>query len=284
MSDERLQKLMARAGIASRRECEEDIKQKRVTVNGKTASLGDKADPGKDEIRFDGTLLKMPAAFDYVMLNKPRGVISDEDVGGNWPAAREMIPLEGHYYPVGRLDVPSEGLLLFTNDGDLAHKLTHPRYEHEKVYHVLVVGTPSEDALQRWRAGVFIEGQKTLPATVRVLRKTSDGTWLEITMREGRKRQIRKVAALLDMHIQQLIRVKLGPLELGNLPSGAWRRLTEEEVARLKDVREKRARPRKQGARKQAPKPGGGRNKQNTTRGRSNSGKTRRGDRRSPPK
>ena len=243
MSEDRLQKLMAHAGIASRRDCETIIEQRRVTVNGKIATLGDKADPQRDDIRVDGARLNLPDSYDYFMLHKPKDVISDEDVGGNWPAAREIIPLEGHLYPVGRLDVKSEGLMLFTNDGELAHKLTHPRYDHPKTYHVTVDGKPSEKTLETWRRGISLDGTRTRATEVRVISKQRDTTVLEIVMREGRKRQIRRVAAALGHPAQRLVRVKLGPLELGNLPVGAWRRLTDEEIAALSAIREKKTRP-----------------------------------------
>jgi 23S rRNA pseudouridine2605 synthase len=237
MPEERLQKLLARGGYGSRRSCEQLITQGRVTVNGDVAQLGQRADPQKDDVRVDGQRLALPKSYMYIMLNKPRGVISDEDVGGNWPPARDLIPIEGHLYPVGRLDVQSEGLMLFTDDGQLAHRLTHPRYEHTKTYHVLVEGKPSEKTLDRWRHGVNLEGKDTNPAGVRALRKTREGTWVEVIMSEGRKRQIRRVAARLDHPALQIIRVKIGPLELGDLPTGAWRRLTDEEVASLQAVR-----------------------------------------------
>jgi 23S rRNA pseudouridine2605 synthase len=237
VAEDRLQKIMARAGIASRRACEEIIVQKRVTVNGELATLGMKADPQRDDIRVDGARLHLPDSYDYIMLNKPRDVISDEDVGGNWPAARELIPLGGYLYPVGRLDIKSEGLMLFTNDGDLAHRLTHPRYEHPKTYHVLVEGTPSEKTLDVWRRGLVLDGQRTAPAEARVMRKTRDGALLEVTLREGRKRQIRRVAAALGHPVMTLQRVALGPLQLGDLAPGAWRRLTDEEVAALRAIR-----------------------------------------------
>ena len=234
MTEERVQKIMAQAGIASRRKCEEIIEQKRVTVNGRIATLGMKADASRDDIRVDGARLQPPQAFAYIMLNKPRGVISDEDVGGNWPAARELIPLDGRLYPVGRLDVQSEGLLLFTNDGDLAHKLTHPRYEHPKVYRVLVAGNPSEKTLDMWRRGIMLDGKKTRPCTIERMQKIKGGTLLEITLKEGRKRQIRRVASVLEHPALSIERLSIGPLKLGNLPSGGWRRLTDEEVTTLK--------------------------------------------------
>lgn len=220
-----------------------------------------KADPARDDIRVDGQRLKLPGAYDYILFNKPRNVISDEDVGGNWPAAREMIPVEGRLYPVGRLDVPSEGLMLFTNDGELAHRLTHPSFEHPKTYRVLVSGHPDESTLDAWRRGVVVEEQRTLPAEVRRAGKTRESTWLEVTMREGRKRQIRRVAAKLGHPVLQLQRTGLGPLELGDLPVGSWRRLTEEEVRALKRVR-KQAKPSRGGRRAQRQRGPGTRGKQ----------------------
>jgi len=237
MPEERLQKLLARGGYGSRRSCEELIVQGRVTVNDAVAELGQRADPEKDDIRVDGQRLALPQSYMYIMLNKPRGVISDEDVGGNWPPARDLIPIEGHLYPVGRLDVQSEGLMLFTDDGQLAHRLTHPRYEHTKTYHVLVDGKPSEQALDQWRRGMRLDEKTTNPAGVQVLRKTREGTLLEVIMSEGRKRQIRRVAARLGHPALEIKRMKIGPLELGDLPSGAWRRLTDEEVASLQALR-----------------------------------------------
>ena len=238
MAEERLQKIMARAGLASRRAAEEMIEKGRVTVNGQKASLGMSADPNRDDIRVDGEWLKLPETFDYFMLNKPKGVISDEDVSGEHPAARDLIPVEGHLYPVGRLDLGSEGLMLFTNDGALAHRLTHPRYDHPKTYQVLLDGNVQEETLDRWRHGIVIEGKRTRPAQVDKIKKSRSGTLLEVTLREGRKRQIRKVATTLGHSVVSLTRTKLGPLELGDLPLGAWRRLTGDEVAALETVRD----------------------------------------------
>lgn len=245
MAEERLQKLMAQAGLGSRRECESIIEENRVTVNGEVVSLGAKANPERDDIRVDGEPLDLPDAYDYILLNKPRGVISDEDVGGNWPAARELIPVEGHLFPVGRLDVPSEGLMLFTNDGELAYKLTHPSYEHPKLYRVQVEGHPTDETLERWRRGLDLNGKRTLPAGVRRLRKTREGAELEVTLREGRKRQIRRVAARLGHPVRRIERIGLGPLRLGDLPSGAWRRLTDEEIDALRAIRKQQRPPRR---------------------------------------
>lgn len=231
---------MAQAGLGSRRACEEIIEQGRVTVNGHPASLGMRADPQGDDVRVDGERLRLPNDYVYVALNKPRGVISDEDVRGRWTRARDLIPLEGHLYPVGRLDVQSEGLMLFTNDGDLAHKLTHPSFEHPKTYHVVVEGSPTEKTLDIWRRGIVLDGKPTGPAEVVKLSRAQGGTLLAVTVREGRKRQLRRIAAVLAHPVVHLQRIKIGPIELGNLPSGAWRRLTTEEVAALQTIRSAR--------------------------------------------
>jgi len=240
--EERLQKVMARAGMGSRRQCEEWIRQGRVVVNGEVAQLGTKADPTRDEIVVDGERLSEPEPLVYVMVNKPAGVISDEDVAEEHQTVRDMVSLPGHLYTVGRLDLRSEGLILLTNDGELTNKLTHPRYEHPKIYHVLAQGAPSGDVLATWQRGVILEGQKTAPAQVRVIKKEGRNTWLEVTLREGRKRQIRKAAALLGHPALRVIRVGLGPLTLGNLRPGAWRHLRPDEVAALLHVRESRRR------------------------------------------
>ena len=237
MPEERLQKIIGRAGIASRRAAELLIEQGRVTVNGTVAKIGQSGDPKADDIRVDGIRVEMPDSYEYIILNKPRGVISDLDVSGDHANARDLIPLDGHLYPVGRLDLMSEGLMLFTNDGDLAHKLTHPRYEHPKTYQVTLAGSITLQAIDRWRSGVVIEGKKTRPAIVTKIRKTRDGTVLEVTMQEGRKRQIRKIASALGYPVVSLIRTRLGPLVLGELPEGGWRRLTPEEIQSLLVVR-----------------------------------------------
>lgn len=232
---ERLQKILARAGFGSRRACEELIRQGRVTVNGQAAQIGQKADPDHDSITVDGKRVRLKEARTYVALHKPRGVLSDEGDGtGRVPMARDLLPLPGHLFPIGRLDLRSEGLLLFTDDGELADRLTHPRYEHEKEYHALVEGLPDEKTLRKWRSGVFLDGRKTAPAKVSILRCEGDDTWLRIVLREGRKRQIRRVAAILGHPVHRLVRVRIGPVRLGNLKPGAWRHLTERELRQLK--------------------------------------------------
>lgn len=234
---ERLQKLMSRAGLGSRRANEAIIRAGRVTVNGRVATLGDKADAEHDRVEVDGEALSFEPRL-YIMLNKPRGVISstEDDLDEERPTVRDLVDVEGHIYPVGRLDKTSEGLILLTNDGKLAHRLTHPRFEHEKIYEVTVQGHPQEVVLAQWRTGMMLRGKRTLPAGVEVLSSDDQSTRLRVTMREGRKRQIRRVADRLGHPVQRLFRVQIGPLNIGNLPSGKWRRLTEQEVRALKEA------------------------------------------------
>ncbi len=243
MAEERLQKLISQAGIASRRAAEDLIRQGRVTVNGKVAQLGDKADLSRDTVRVDGEALKTPE-FAYYLLYKPINVLCTNKRQGKEQRrlARELVPHEGHLFTVGRLDAESEGLILLTNDGDLADKLMHPRYGHTKTYHVLVVGRPSPKTLEVWRNGVMLEDKRTAPAKVRMLSERGEDTWLEIVMREGRRRQIRRVASLLGHPVRRLIRVKIEFLEIGNLKPGQWRMLTPLEVRQLKNRPRRRRR------------------------------------------
>jgi 23S rRNA pseudouridine2605 synthase len=232
--EERLQKLLARAGLGSRRSSEELIVQGRVTVNGQRAELGQRADPERDHIAVDGQPLAAPERLTYVLLNKPRGVVSSLAPQGDRQTVRDLVPLDERLYPVGRLDVDSEGLVLLTNDGELADRLTHPRYEAEKEYRVLVKGTPDSERLEAWRRGVVVDGQRTAPALVTRLEKAPTGAWLRIIMHEGRKHEIRDIGLTLGLPVQRLIRVRLGSLTLGDLAPGDWRRLSGDEVRRLR--------------------------------------------------
>ena len=244
--EERLQKILAQAGFGSRRACEELIRQGRVAVNGLVAQLGQKADPDRDRITVDGNVIQVQRRHVYVALHKPRGVLSDEgDEAGRFSTVRDLVPLPGRLFAVGRLDLQSEGLLLLTDDGDLANRLTHPRYEHTKEYHVDVEGQPDEGTLERWRRGVFLDGRRTVPAEVSVLHSERDHTWLRVVLREGRKRQVRRVAAMLGHPVRRLVRVRIGPLDLGDLQPGQWRKLTDAEVKALGAVSQKRRRSEK---------------------------------------
>jgi len=233
--EERLQKILAGAGLGSRRACEEMISAGRVRVNGKIAILGSKADPERDSILLDGRPVATRPAAVYIALYKPRGVLSAVESPDRRPTVRDLVDLPGRFYPVGRLDVDSEGLILLTNDGDLTNKLTHPRYGHEKEYRVLVASRADEQQLATWRRGVVLEdGYRTAPAQVKVESLFGKGTWLRIIMREGRKRQIRELGARLGLQVVRIIRVRIGTLQLGGLKPREWRQLSEAEVANLK--------------------------------------------------
>jgi 23S rRNA pseudouridine2605 synthase len=237
---QRLQKILAAAGYGSRRACEEIIRQGRVEVNGQVVTeMGTKVDPHRDEIRVDGTPISGPEEKVYLILHKPPGYISTVHDPRGRPTILDLVPHRGRLYPVGRLDAESEGLLLLTNDGQLTHRLTHPRYEHEKEYLVLVDGHPSETVLSQLRRGVNLEEGRTAPAKVsRASRKegleTPPGTtWLRMVIHEGRKRQIRRMCAAVGHPVQRLIRVRMGPLRLGTLKPGQWRPVTARELGEL---------------------------------------------------
>jgi 23S rRNA pseudouridine2605 synthase len=249
---ERLQKVLASAGVASRRKAEELILQGRVTVNRKVVTeLGTKVDPARDEVRVDGERIQIESHRVYIMLNKPRGVLSTMEDERGRSALGDLVSLPARLYPVGRLDATSEGLILLTDDGALANLLTHPRYMHDKEYLVLVNGHPSAKTLEAWQRGVLIDDKLTAPARIAVLDSQRDSTLLRIQMHEGRKRQIRRVASLLGHPVRELKRVRLGPLYLGSLESGQWRYLTEKEIGDLESIKrqtrtEKKRVPRRQ--------------------------------------
>lgn len=232
---ERIQKILAHAGFGSRRACEDYLRAGRVRVNGKLAELGQKADASKDTITLDGKTVSVPKEYVYIALNKPRGVISAVTSPDPRPTVRDLVPVDRRIYPVGRLDIESEGLILLTDDGELANKLTHPRYGHEKVYKVLVARQPDAKQLAAWRRGIVLEdGYRTAPAKVFVESKSGKGAWLKVVLREGRKRQIRETGSLLGLPVVKIIRTRLGNLQLGNLKPKEWRYLTDEEVNALK--------------------------------------------------
>jgi 23S rRNA pseudouridine2605 synthase len=234
--EERLQKILASAGYGSRRSCEELISAGRVSVNGEVAHLGSKADIQKDQIKLDGKLIKHPEAFQYIALYKPRGVLSSVTAPDPRPTVRSLVPVEGTLYPVGRLDVDSEGLILLTNDGDLANRLTHPRYGHEKEYRVLVARHPDEQQLTAWRHGVVLEdGYHSSPVQVEVESHSGKGTWLRVVMNEGRKRQIRDTCRQIGLPVVSIVRVRIGSLRLGNLKPNQWKYLTPSEIEALKN-------------------------------------------------
>jgi 23S rRNA pseudouridine2605 synthase len=235
--EERIHKIMAQAGIASRRDCEEYIITGRVKVNGKLAEIGQKADPSKDRITVDGKVLKEPEKKVYIALHKPRFVLStvDAEKGDDRKTVRDLIPASERLYPVGRLDFDSEGLILMTNDGDLAQKLTHPSHGHTKEYSVLLARQPDTEQIETWKRGVVLtDGYKTQKAQVRIRSLAGKGAWIQVIMKEGRKRQIREIGSLLGLPVVKILRIRIGSLRLGTLKPGEWRELAPEEVRELR--------------------------------------------------
>lgn len=229
---ERLQKILSRAGVASRRAAEQLMLDGRVMVNGATVrELGTKADPARDEIRVDGRRVKIAEEHRYLLLNKPRGYITTRSDPERRPTVIDLLKgVREYVYPVGRLDFDSEGLLILTNDGDLAARLTHPSHEVPRVYEVRVLGEPDRHDLDRLARGVTIDGRRTQLAEVKTLRPDL----LQVTIREGRNRQVRKMCEAIGHPVAHLRRVAIGPIRDARLKPGAWRELTPEEVARLR--------------------------------------------------
>ena len=237
MTRQRLQKLIAAAGLCSRRTAEAWIEAGRVNVDGQVSTLGDQADPDSQVIQVDGRPLCPRREPTVLLINKPPGVISTcRDPRGR-STVLDLLPrqLRQGLHPVGRLDADSRGALLLTDYGDLTLRLTHPRYDHAKTYRVWVEGTPLDTSLQRWRQGVSLDGKRTRSAEVRVLQRRSDRTLLEVVLREGRNRQIRRVADLLGHPVLDLQRVAIAGLRLGPLPEGRWRHLSRGEWQPLLD-------------------------------------------------
>ncbi|MCL4395670.1 MAG: rRNA pseudouridine synthase [Chloroflexi bacterium] len=251
---ERLHKVLAHAGIASRRKCEELIVAQRVRVNGRiVAELGVKVDPFRDRVEVDGRELRAEKKK-YIILHKPRGYLSDVDPasgeavrGLRKPFALDLVPRSERLYAAGRLDANSEGLLLLTNDGDLAHRLTHPRYQHEKEYLALVHGEPTDESMARMGKGIWYEGERLRADSVRIVRHLGDTArlhgwskarpgeaWISIVLHEGKKHEIRYLCTAVGHPVHRLIRVRIGPIRLGSLRCGAWRELDEREVRELK--------------------------------------------------
>ena len=230
---ERLQKLLSARGLCSRREAEQWILQGRVQVNGVTAGLGDRADPEVDTITVDRRPLPAREEYVYLMLHKPRGVVTTlSDEKGRKNAAQLVRSCGVRVYPVGRLDMDSEGLLLFTNDGEFANALAHPKHEVEKTYYVWVSGY-GPGAAQRLARPVAIDGYQIKPPRVKLLWENGEKAKFSVVIHEGRNRQVRKMCALAGMTVTKLMRVAEGQVKLGDLPAGQWRHLTEAERTAL---------------------------------------------------
>lgn len=226
----RIHKYLAHAGVASRRHAEEMVEKGEVTVNGSVAKVGQVIESDTAKVEVAGKPVTIDQVLVYYLLNKPRGVVSAVTDPDGRRTVTSLVPGGHRLYPVGRLDYDSEGLMLLTNDGDLAYKLTHPKFEINKTYHVLVKGVMNEKSIGYLESGVTIEGKKTAPAEVEIAEAQPNNTWIDITIHEGRNRQIRKMCEAVGYPVMRLIRTHLGPWELGDLPVGKYRTLAASEV------------------------------------------------------
>lgn len=242
MTAERIQKILARAGIAARRKAEELIREGRVTVNGQVATLGAKADPDRDAIKVDDKRVQPPRGHRYLLMNKPRGYLTAVSDPTGRPTVIDLVPpaLRRALVPVGRLDYQTEGLLLLTDDGDFAQRLSHPRYGCRKIYEVKVKGVPEESRLEKLRRGIVLDGKRTAPCRIEPQRVTQRGgeeggnSWFHVELSEGRTRQIREMFFRVGHPVQKLRRVAIGPLSDPTLGVGGVRELSEREVEMLR--------------------------------------------------
>jgi 23S rRNA pseudouridine2605 synthase len=242
---ERLQKIIAHAGFASRREAETMIREGRVTVNGRVVKeLGSKADPANDHVKVDGKLITRAETHRYILLYKPKEVMTTvEDPQGRRTVIDLVKGVRERIYPVGRLDFHSEGLILLTNDGDLAFKVSHPKHGSVKTYHVKVRGVPQERIVEKLERGITIDGKRTLPCEISRMKTTGRGddegnSWFEVRLREGRTQQIRKMFQAVGHPVSKLRRVAIGPLSDPKLTPGDWRELTPREVKMMSTMTE----------------------------------------------
>lgn len=226
----RIHKYLAHAGLASRRHAEEMVEKGEVMVNGSVAKIGQVIDSDTAKVSVGGKLVGIDKVLVYYLLNKPRGVVSSVTDPDGRRTVTSLVPGGHRLYPVGRLDYDSEGLMLLTNDGDLAYKLTHPKFEIDKTYHVLVKGVMTEKSIGYLEQGVTIEGKKTALAKVSIAEAQPNNTWIDITIHEGANRQIRKMCEAVGYPVMRLIRTHLGPWELGDIPAGKFRTLTPTEI------------------------------------------------------
>jgi 23S rRNA pseudouridine2605 synthase len=230
---ERLQKVLARVGFGSRRVCEQLIDEGRVEVNGEVAMLGRRVDPERDRVAVDGVTIPVRPGLVYYLLNKPSKVVTTASDPEGRPTVVELVPAEPRVFPVGRLDWDTEGVLLLTNDGDLAHGLTHPSRGVPKTYLAEVTGVPSRGALRQLREGIDLEDGRTAPAKARLAQATPTGAALEIVIHEGRNRQVRRMCEAIGHPVRRLVRTRFGPLHDNRLAPGQWRALTQGEIRAL---------------------------------------------------
>lgn len=237
--EERLQKFLAEAGVASRRKAEELIAAGKIKVNGKVVTeLGTKIDPKKDEVLYlDKEVSKREVELVYIMLHKPEGYVTTAKEQFGRPGVMDLVrDVKERIFPVGRLDYDTSGLLLLTNDGDLTYKLTHPKHDVDKTYIAKLYGTPDDMDLQKFRRGVVIDGKQTKPAKMQIIEKGERQSTVEIIIHEGRNRQVRKMCEAIKHPVAQLKRVATGDLTMGDLPKGKYRHLTPKEVKYLKSL------------------------------------------------
>ena len=232
----RLNKYLASAGIASRRKCDDLITAGRIKVNGKVVSeLGTRIDETADEVRYDNRVVKFDKQYKYILLNKPTGYVSTVKDEYRRPTVVDLVPVENRVFPVGRLDYDTSGLLLLTNDGQLTNLLLHPKYKVEKIYHVLLDKLIKPVARYHLEQGIELEGKRTGPCKIEQIRVIDNCSLLEIRIREGRNRQIRKMFDAYGYRVESLDRIGFGPLTLSGLKRGEWRPLTRFEIAKLKE-------------------------------------------------
>lgn len=235
MPSERLQKWLASCGYGSRRACEQLIQAGRVKVNNETAQIGTKIDPEQDRVEVDGKLVQPPPSPVYLILHKPPGYTTTRKDPHAKQTVMELLKgVKELVYPVGRLDANSEGLLLFTNDGDLTYRLLHPRYKVPKTYRVSLLHAPTEEALKQLQHGIELEEGVTAPTEVKWVKRSAGQIILDITLHEGRKRQVKRMFRTVGCPVIRLIRIQFGPLRLRDLPPGQWRYLTAQEIAALR--------------------------------------------------
>lgn len=231
---QRLQKIIAEMGITSRRKAEGLILEGRVTVNGKVAGIGMKADPLKDHVKVDGKLLTRPEKKVYLVFNKPRGVVTSLSDPEGRPTVHDFLKgIRERVFPVGRLDYDSEGMLLLTNDGDFSHAVLHPSKKIPKTYLAKIKGALDQDAMEKLRTGIKLDGVLTAPAKARFIRKTENNSWIEMTIYEGRKRQIRRMLERVGHPVIRLMRIRIDGIEMGSLKPGKYRPLSEAEMKRI---------------------------------------------------
>jgi pseudouridine synthase len=232
----KVQKILSELGVASRRKAEELIREGRVAINGRTAQVGDRADPSKDHIKVDGRRVSLPPPKIYILLNKPKGVVTTTEDPQGRKTVLDLLPTNNRrLFPVGRLDYDAEGLLLLTNDGELSHRLSHPSFRIPRTYRVKVKGKPTSAEIRRLSQGIYLEDGRTAPCRIASLRETAENLWLEMVLYEGRNRQVKRMWEKLGYPVLKLKRVEFAGLSPGKLQPGEYRALRPAEVQKLKN-------------------------------------------------